>query len=345
MQNSDSRLWPFSSRMRIVATPLILAGMLLVFSMLRVLIGWPGKESETAVFFGILLLSLMPILLSLVDTIIERGGVVEYRGVKIDFSKISSGVVASLTVPPNIGVSGQAVTDSSTTQILDALRQATACKVVIIDLEDGQAWWETRLLVLLAGAVRLRRPEILVFIGKEAGVGRCFQGWGVASKLLRAMLQAHSKYSLCYHKALAAARQWEMVEPSGAGMMPLQPDWMQPGLATQHQWMAFDSNTGLPNPLLAEQYFANELGNEVESKEAPRKISLIRLEELFRPVLYKDSLDESWPAERQIEEFFALDSDYIAVTQNTRYNSLVSRITLLNSIVKQLTSTAQKNRE
>ena len=61
------------------------------------------------------------------------------------------------------------------TQILDALREATACEVVIIDLEDGQAWWETRLLVLLAGAVRLKRPERVVFVGKDGGVDRSFR--------------------------------------------------------------------------------------------------------------------------------------------------------------------------
>jgi hypothetical protein len=62
-------------------------------------------------------------------------------------------------VPSNIGVPGQAVQDSLTTNILDALKQATDCEVVIIDLEDGRAWWETRLLVLLAGAVKLEGPN------------------------------------------------------------------------------------------------------------------------------------------------------------------------------------------
>jgi hypothetical protein len=343
MQNADRRFWPFKPKTSIALAIAILIGLLVILVILRVTISWPSEKSETAVFIAILLFSLLPILLSLVDVIIERGGVIEYGGVKIDFSKVSAGAVDGLTVPVNIGVAGQAVTDSSTTQILDALRQATACEVVIIDLEEGQAWWETRLLVLLAGAVRLRRPEKLVFVGKDRGVDQCFQGWGVADKLFRCLLQAHPKYLLCYHKAMAAARQWEMVEPSGAGIMPPQPGWMQPGLATQHQWMAFDAKSGLPNPLLAEQYLANELGNEVESKEQPRKISLTRLEELFRPVLYKNSIDESWPGERQIEAFFAHDFDYIAMTQNSRYNSLASSSTLMNSIVKQLASPGQKS--
>jgi hypothetical protein len=136
-----------------------------------------------------------------------------------------------------------------------------------------------------------------------------------------------------------------MVEPGGAGIIPLPPGWIQPGLATQHQWMAFDNKTGLPNPLLAEQYLANELGNEVEKKDGPRRITLNRLEELFRPILYKDNVDENWLPERQIEAFFSSDFDYVAVTQNSRYNSLISRVTLLNSIVKQLAFASQKSRK
>jgi hypothetical protein len=43
-----------------------------------------------------------------------------------------------LTIP-NAGVIGQPVTDSSTTQILESLKEATSCDVAIFDLEEGQA--------------------------------------------------------------------------------------------------------------------------------------------------------------------------------------------------------------
>lgn len=294
------------------------------------------------VLIGILLFSLLPILLALVDVIIERGGVIEYGGMKLDFSKVPQVGMSGLTVPVNIGVPGQSVTDSSTTEILDALRQATACDIVIIDLEEGQAWWETRLLVLLSGAVRLKKPQKVVFVGKDSGKDRAFQGWSHPDELLPYLLQAHPQYSLSHQKALAASRQWEIVEPSGAGIVPPQPPWMQPGLATQHPWMAFDNTTGSPNELLAEQLLASDLGATVENQEQPKRINLVRLEELFRPVLHKESIDESWPKERQISEFFNSASAYIAVTQNGKYSTLVSRLTVLNTIVKTLVEQKQK---
>ena len=82
---------------------------------------------------------------------------------------------AGLQIASNIGVPGQPVTDSDTQQILDTLKQATASNVVVVDLEGGKAWWETRLLVLLAGAVRLGKPDKIVFLGKHANFDRQFR--------------------------------------------------------------------------------------------------------------------------------------------------------------------------
>jgi hypothetical protein len=339
MSESNHRFWPFNPRISVVMSIAILVGLIIIFVALRLTIEWPGKESETTVLIGILLFSLLPILLTLIDVFIERGGVFEYRGVKVDFSKVPKIGTSGLTVPINIGVPGQPVNDSSTMQILDALRKATGCDVVIIDLEDGQAWWETRLLVLLAGAVRLKKPAKVVFLGKDGGADKSFHGWGHPDELLPYLLQAHPQYLRSFHTAMAAARQWRLVEPANPanpGAAPSQPGWIQAGLATRHQWMAFDNITGLPNELLNEQLLASELGEKVESEEGARRISLVRLEDLFRPVLHKEAIDESWSAQRQFREFFDSDSDYIAVTQNGKYSALVSKLKVLNTVVRTL---------
>jgi hypothetical protein len=340
MTESDRRLWPFKRRSSILSAMILLIVLLGIVTILRVRTGWPSEKSESAVLIGVLLLSLLPVLLAVLDVIIERGGVIEHGGVKIDFSQVRQMGVSGVTVPVNIGVRGESVTDSSTTQVLDALKQATACDVVTIDLEEGQAWWETRLLVLLAGAARLRKPDKIVFVGTDAGKQQCFQGWAHPSDLLPHLLQAHPQYLRSLHAARAAARQWELVEPvnpvlpGSPGAVPAQPPWMQVGLTTQHPWMAFDGATGLPNELLAEQLLATDLGARVESEEDPKRISLVRLEELFRPVLNKDSIDQSWPVDRQISTFFDSDSPYIAVTQNGRYSTLISRLLVLNEVLR-----------
>jgi hypothetical protein len=270
--------------------------------------------------------------------------------VKIDFSKVSYVGMQGITVPANVGVSGQPVTDSSTSQILDSLRQASTSDVVVIDLEDGKAWWETRLLVLLAGAERLKKPDKVVFIGMDAGQQQCFQGWSHADDLLRLLVPAHPQYARSLFASRAAARQWELVEPMnpalpGAPAVPPQPPWMQPGLATQYPWMAFETSTGLPNRFLAEQLLAADVGAKVEMQEQPRTISLARLDELFRPVLLKEHVDQIWPPDRQMATFLESNAAHLAITQRGRYIALVSKLAALNEVIKGVVGKMQSRAE
>ena len=107
--------------------------------------------------------------------------------------------------------------------------------------------------------------------------------------------------------------------------------------------MVFDNTTGLPNSLFAEQLLASDLGQKVEENvEGPNKVSLVRLEELFRPILHKETIDESWPAERQLSEFLNSGSEYLVITNNGKYSTLVSRLTVLNGIVKSLVINEKK---
>lgn len=293
--------------------------------------------------------ALPPVLLALVDVIIERGGVIEYGGMKIDFSRLPQMGMSGITVPVNIGVGvrGEPVTSSSTMQILDALKEASTCDVIIIDLEEGNAWWETRLLVLLAGAERLKKPEKLVFVGTEAGSKHCFQGWAHASDLLRLLSKAHPQYLRSLKAARSAARQWELVEPLNPiipnnPVVPSQPPWIQIGLATRHPWMAFDPKTGLPNELLAEQLLASDLEEKIESQGEPRQINLVRLDDLFRPVLNKSCIDQTWPKDRQISAFFESEAPFIAVTQDGKYSTIISRLTVLSQMLRSVLESSVK---
>jgi hypothetical protein len=55
-----------------------------------------------------------------------------------------------------------------------------------------KAWWETRLLVLLVGAVRHKK---IVFVGKDANMDRRFQGWSYVDDLLPQLVTAHPQYA------------------------------------------------------------------------------------------------------------------------------------------------------
>ncbi len=338
MREQDRKLWPFKPSTAFVISILILIASMFALAFAKSKYSWPSKESEGTVLLGIFIISLLPVILRLVDVIAERGAVVQYKDLKIDFSQVQRTAASGITIPANIGVAGQPLVDSGSSAILGIIGGMKS-DIAIIDLEEGEAWWETRLLVLVSGAVRHHQPKILVFVGKDGGMEKCFQGWGYANELHPLLMKAHPKYPMIYHVALVVARQWELVQPQGPNTQPPEPVWMQPppgqapNLVGSHAWMAFDFNTGLPNKYFAEQLLASELGSQIEQVESPKTISIVRLEELFRPVLHKTMIDESWPSDRQLAEFFRNDLEYVAITRNGQFKSLVARIDVLNTMV------------
>lgn len=88
MSESDRRFWPFKPRTTLVAAIVLSGVLLLMLGVLRATAGWPSEKIEGPVLIGVFVLGLLPAWLALADVIIERGGVIEYRGVKIDFSKV-----------------------------------------------------------------------------------------------------------------------------------------------------------------------------------------------------------------------------------------------------------------
>ena len=65
--------------------------------------------------------------------------------------------------------------------------------------------------------------------------------------------------------------------------------------------------------------FCKDLHWSIPSAEGPRNITLSPLKEVFRDVLSKDSVDLSWPPERQLNAFLDNEAAFIAATQHDKY--------------------------
>lgn len=339
MDESNRYLWPFSNRASLFAAVTLLFSLLLLFAAFRVLIRWPSEGSEVSVLVGVLLVSSVPIALALIDVMMQRGGIIEVRGVKLDFTHMQTAGVSGATVPVNIGMRGEPVSDSDTTEVMRALRQAIANDIVIVDLEEGQAWWETRLLVLLAGAERLKKPELIVFVGTEGGKSQCFQGWGYPEDLLHVLKQADPQYRRSLQRSHAVKQQYDLLEPDpiqdSQSPTSIPPGALSGSLANRYSWMIFDDDGNIRD-LLGERVLANELGENIESQGEARLVTLTRLEELFRPMLNRESIDKSWSNERQIESLLESEGKYLALTQKRTYVEIVSRMDVLNELIRSI---------
>lgn len=334
MDAKSESFWPWDLRLALLLAPAILFGGLILLALVRGVLSWPDPDLSRWLAMALMLAAVLPLALAVLDRVARARGVVEVRGVKLDFTAAAAAATPTPRVETNIGVPGQPVGDSDTEQILDALERAVSSPAVVIDLEDGTQWWETRLLVLLAGAVRLGSPRAVVFVAREGGVPGRFAGWAPPEELLPLLLRADDRYAEAYDEASTTARRWELVESIGGGL-PALPAWIG-GPAQAHLDMAFDPTTGLRRPFAAEQLLAALLGQTVEHAARPEGIRLSRLEELFRPALRRRAIDERGEEARWIDELLATTDEHVAVVRDGVYLRLVPRLEGLTAIVRGL---------
>ena len=332
-------LWPFGAQWAIATTVLLLALLVIGAAALRAATQWPPASLDQIVFLVIVVLAFVPIALSILDLVADRGGSIGFRGFTVDFAS-DAPRPQTFTVPHNIGLPGLPVTDSASDQILEVLRRSTTTDIVVLDLEDGTAWWETRLLVLLEGAVRLGRPAAVVFTATEGGDSDRFQGWAPPSALLPLLARSDERYERVFANVRAWSRQWELVPPPVGGAAVVAPTWMQ-GTGPNHQWMLFDSPSGLPKTLGVEQLLQSELGREFEMNRGYREVTLSRLQELFRAVLRTASIDETWPPERQVDAVLSSDDPYLPVTNAGHYVRTMTRTAALAGILRSIVTAAE----
>ena len=335
---SSLGLWPLRPMISLVAAIISLVVLVSIAIVLKTILRWPADQAESSLLIGVVVISLVPVALALADMVIQRGGVIEYGGLRLDFSSAARMAPVGLTIPANIGAGTFALTDSDTAQILTVLNQAIQGKVAVIDLEGGSAWWETRLLVLLAGAVRLGAPKRIVFTATDHGRPRRLIGWAPANELLEQLVRTDPQYDYALAASRTAAAELRAaVAPPQPGKPPPPPSGPLSYLAQMSQWMALDPS-GRPNRMLAEQILQRELGQQIEAQGGGREISIARLEALFRPILSIAALDLSQSSDAQIKALSDDDELYVAVTNGGDYVGLTSKVSLLCNLLPSFTS-------
>ena len=111
--------------------------------------------------------------------------------------------------------------------------------------------------------------------------------------------------------------------------MPAPLSWFQ--VLAQRTQIAYQQ-TGLPSEFAAEQFFALQLGQQVESGGSPQVNSQRLL--IYRPVLRTASIEEASSREQQLEVFFTVTDSFVAVTKRGRYLRLLTKIAGLEALVK-----------
>lgn len=338
LEFQKDKFWPFDRGASFVWAIGSLLVMVVALAILRSTLGWPGDEGQNVAFLGIAGFALLPILLTVADAYMDRR---RAREVALNLEELErfTSIRVETALPANLGVGGRIVERHETGAVLGALGTACGAEAVLVDLEAGQAWTESRFLGLVAAASRVGRPSRVVFLATEGGAPRRFVGWADPRDLLNATLRVDPEYRVAFHQAQAAARQWSLLEPAAQGVpksaSECRATYVTGEVAQRYDFSeltVLDRSQEFPDRFLAERILIGELGDRVDRIAAPRFLTVTRVEELFRSTLFTDAIDTSWGKERCATSFVQATATAIAILGNGAYQTLIERSRLLEGM-------------
>src|SRR3954452_3093251 len=187
---AGTRYWPFRARWAFIASAVLVpAAVVLVIWLYRPDGPMAARLSLPALLIAVAL-GLIPILL----VVLSGVGAIEAGGVKVAFAAVrevvdTAGIITTRSlIADNLGAPPGRVADSGSDTIIDTLKVAAGTQSVVVDLREGEDWWETRLLALASGASRAGYPKAVVFVATETESRQRFLGWATPQDLLRRML-------------------------------------------------------------------------------------------------------------------------------------------------------------
>lgn len=338
MQQPHTKLWPYSKLLAFAAIPVVWVFFVLVCMLGKRYAGWQNMLQGTIVLI-VAAISFLPLLMLLLDFFSDKKAVLDFKGVKVDFSQIDLDAPAlksnSFGLPDNIGISGPIISDTSPMDIIETLEKAVNQEVVVLNLKSGEAWWVTRLLALCAGAVRSGSPSALVFIGKKENTQHVFLGWATPKDLLQAILDDRNKeYKIRYEKAIRIAAQVLLFKDSPLAHLlntappPLIPHAVSASDITRY---TTDPRYAQRGKEITEQIIMDQMASDFaylpvgSLEKEPDKLTLSRLEELFAPCLYKKAIDLGAAKEQQVCELLQSTTPYIALVKKGKYDSILKQ--------------------
>ena len=312
---------------------LVLVILLAAWGLLRELLHF-DKVDVGWVLLGIVGLTVLPIVLLLLEGLGATGGSVEVGQVKVALTSAARAQALVLALPnvtPN-----PVIGDSGSQQIIEGLRRARTSKIVVVSLEDGHAWWESRLLILCAGAVRLGQPQVIVFTATRQGKADQFVGWGHPDGIRDRLLDANLDFVAAHDTAIGLAAAARQMHALGTEIT------QYPKLNAKRFIVYPCVYPGEPdrlNAYLEEQLLADALapGENLTHRE----IGLRRLEDLLDPVLCNGYVDRTDPDAEWFRKALRSDDEYLAVTDSGTYVGLMTRAEVVAEVLLALAAAKQ----
>jgi hypothetical protein len=327
-----------------VTVPVILALLLAGYGISRTATSWPPGRYDGWVLLGIVILSVLPILLLVLQALAAWGAKLALPGgVSLSFAAAveTTGVTVPTTaMTENLGTADDISVEQSTLRsVLRALRRARDSDAIVVDLRQGLTWWESRLFLLIAGAAQRDRPQAVAFVGQCGGRRQVFLGWATPNQLLDLHLRAVPTLAYVYAQARASAARWRVgvLAPPYPGTAP----------TVTYPWDTTNQQQSLPllQDELADPEFALELylqqQLDLNHPELRTPVTITRLQELYQAELVTDSVDADADDATWARLLATRPERFFAITKDGKFSRLVARDALVTTMLARLVAAQQ----
>jgi hypothetical protein len=307
--------------------------------------GWPnvhdGWSLALPIAFGV---GAAPLAARLLVFLVASRASFEAFGVKFNLpAAVQNSEAAFASLPSGVIQQGVLMPESSSGALEQAAQEAFRHQVLVIDLEDGKAWYLTRLFALAATAEFLGSPSLLVLVGQSGGRQKQAGGSIAPSDLVRAVTQKDARYARALRNAKAYLRLLRTNSPPppvAPGAVPGRtPVFARFG---QYQYVYEEVGEALFMRVLVEELKwpdLNVLGPAEAPPEAegnPPWITLPELLALAAPWIQKDVVELTDPPKTQIKAILDAKSDCVLAVRNGTFEGLVEVDRAVRQVVLQL---------
>jgi hypothetical protein len=341
---------PFSIDWReVLAAIAIFVVAMLTFALLSGAAGWPNATSGWPLAVGVALaLALLRATGPALDYLQQVGAKVETPFLKLDFAGVAR--VAGAPGQPwvlsdDLIRKSPSIPDSALPELERSVENFVNQAEIVVDLEDGGAWYTTRIFAVAATAMEIGSPQSIILIGQRNGIPRQFGGWVKPADIVTAFSRRDERFATVHGQALqylahlrAHSADFSYTAAPASPGSPSQFPRYQNYVA---QFRTYGDIALIR--ILVDQMLNPEKATPNEALEKPQQppwTNLGELERLLDPWLVSDQVKVEQAPKEQVMQVLGSHHDLIASTRNGRFIGMIDVRRVERDIVRQLVERA-----
>jgi hypothetical protein len=239
---------------------------------------------------------------------------------------------STATLAENLVQPAAFINETSYEELKETALKATEQSVVLINLEDGRAWYKTRLFALAATAEILHAPRAMILVGQRGGQPMQVAGWFRPRDLVKAVIRSDPRYDEVRQHAQGYLYRLQSQATDQDQQFPkllnYQTAFKELGLASLLLILFLE----MQKPDTAPAPPATPL----ENLNMPPWITLLDAEAMLDPWLIRDVIDRGKPDDEHVTAIMTAKGDIVVATRDGQYAGVINVARAERELLRQL---------